>query len=200
MNRKSNDFVCALNPKDFQERRLNIIKILGDLNPKVEEQRNGYKFTFSVGDNVFKTLVEFIEYERKCCPFLEFCLQLNLETVSLRISGKKGVKSFLSEELQILEIGDKRHGFVPWEKLRKTTLIAFLVCSPCLVIALLSVLGVGGIALLKDPCNWRFEFALISLISVGSIMYRKYRSGGVKPKSFSDHKQSTQDDNPACQC
>ncbi len=44
-----------------------------------------------------------VELERKCCPFLRFVLESAAEvgTVSLRMSGRAGVKEFLAEELNL---------------------------------------------------------------------------------------------------
>jgi len=46
---------------------------------------------------------QWVELERKCCPFLQFQLESEAEsgTVVLRLTGRPGVKEFLAEELKL---------------------------------------------------------------------------------------------------
>ena len=67
----------------------------------VDELETGYAFSFPMGDALFQELAEFITYERHCCPFFHFALEIEpgAEHVRLRLTGGEGVKDFLTLEL-----------------------------------------------------------------------------------------------------
>jgi hypothetical protein len=50
-------------------------------------------------------VAEWVDLEARCCPFLDFGIDVSGEgrVVSLRLTGRKGVKSFLKTELGLLE-------------------------------------------------------------------------------------------------
>lgn len=67
----------------------------------IDELEAGYAIRFPLEDTLFLDLAELITYERLCCPFLQFALELKPddEEVNLRLSGGDGVKEYLSMEL-----------------------------------------------------------------------------------------------------
>jgi len=67
----------------------------------IDELEAGYAIRFPLEDTLFLNLAELITYERLCCPFLHFALELKPddEQVNLRFSGGDGVKEYLSMEL-----------------------------------------------------------------------------------------------------
>lgn len=67
----------------------------------IDELEAGYVIRFPMEDSLFLNLAELITYERLCCPFLQFDLELkpNAEEVSLRFTGGEGVKEYLISEL-----------------------------------------------------------------------------------------------------
>jgi hypothetical protein len=69
----------------------------------INETEKGYAFNFPFDDNLFQDLAEYITYERLCCPFFEFTLEMKPadEQVRLQLSGGKGVKEFLRSELTL---------------------------------------------------------------------------------------------------
>ena len=71
----------------------------------IEELETGYAIRFKLNDGLFLDLAELITYERHCCPFLEFALELkpDSEEMSLRLNGSKEAKEFLSMELAALK-------------------------------------------------------------------------------------------------
>ena len=67
----------------------------------IDELETGYAIRFPLEDILFLSLAELITYERLCCPFLHFALELKPddEEVNLRFTGGVGVKEYLSMEL-----------------------------------------------------------------------------------------------------
>ena len=95
--------VCRLDALTVPER-----KRYGDLTAelaasirRVEELPRGWAFRFSDDPALPPRLVEWMAYERRCCPFLEFELVFaeGHEPAILRLTGPKGVKGFLAHEI-----------------------------------------------------------------------------------------------------
>jgi hypothetical protein len=66
----------------------------------IEELPDGFAFIFPRERPLFLTLAEWVTLERRCCPFLSFELVLEDREapVSLRLTGRPGVKEFLRLE------------------------------------------------------------------------------------------------------
>jgi hypothetical protein len=64
---------------------------------EVHELPSGYAFRFLNEPGMWMALAQFVEYERRCCPFYAFALELepNGGPIWLRMTGGEGVKSFL---------------------------------------------------------------------------------------------------------
>ena len=61
--------------------------------------------SFSSGtDAIVEMVAEWTRLERRCCPFFEFTLRVELEDgpVSLRLTGGPGVKEFIKEESEVV--------------------------------------------------------------------------------------------------
>lgn len=71
----------------------------------IDELKTGYAIRFPLEDSLFLDLAEFVTYERHCCPFHHFSLELepDAEEVRLRLTGSGDVKEFLSMELAPLQ-------------------------------------------------------------------------------------------------
>lgn len=69
----------------------------------IREVTHGYAFRHSAEASVLLLLAEFIRLERRCCPFLEFTLEVESEhgPVWLTLTGPEGVKEFLRAEMDI---------------------------------------------------------------------------------------------------
>jgi hypothetical protein len=67
---------------------------------QIRELSNGYEFRLD-GSNVILKAAEFISLEKLCCPFLNFTLEVEAEngSVWLGLTGRKGVKAFVREEI-----------------------------------------------------------------------------------------------------
>ncbi|MFW5941404.1 MAG: hypothetical protein ACOC9X_02750 [bacterium] len=67
----------------------------------VEELADGYAFRFPAETDVIADMGRFVAYERLCCPFFDFAIEVPRERgpVTLRLTGREGVKPFLEAEL-----------------------------------------------------------------------------------------------------
>ena len=83
---------------------------------RVEELGDGYAFKFPGSAGYAGKLVEVIEAERACCPFLSFVLFFEPDggPISLRVTGPEGAKAFIEAELMPpgRRTGDARRGAV----------------------------------------------------------------------------------------
>ena len=65
----------------------------------VEERTDGYALRFPGDAATYSKVVEFVGYERRCCPFLNFEVRAGAtnEPLWLVLTGTPEVKAFLSE-------------------------------------------------------------------------------------------------------
>ena len=111
MNQPSNDIpIACVRVEDaiapeVKNRHREIWGIVESSALGIDELEAGYAIRFPVDDALFLNLAELITYERLCCPFLDFVLELKPddEEVNLQFTGGDGVKEFLSMELAALE-------------------------------------------------------------------------------------------------
>lgn len=69
------------------------------MNAEVNELPNGYAFSFA-NDEIWMTVAEFVDLERRCCPFFAFALEREMKgTVTLRLTGPEGTKAFIVTEI-----------------------------------------------------------------------------------------------------
>jgi hypothetical protein len=69
----------------------------------IREVSHGYTFRHSAEVSVLLLLAEFISLESRCCPFLEFTLDVESKhgPAWLTLTGPAGVKEFLRAEMDI---------------------------------------------------------------------------------------------------
>lgn len=67
---------------------------------------SGVRLTFDAADGLGRRIAGVIERERRCCPFLDFVIEIpaGAETVSLVVSGPDGTREFLRTIVPTLEI------------------------------------------------------------------------------------------------
>ena len=89
--------INALNARE-QGRRETLVE---QLMPKAQvvEQEDGYVLTWTGDPSAYGKLMEFVGFERRCCPFLEFELRFSgpESPVSLALHGTPEVKAFIKE-------------------------------------------------------------------------------------------------------
>jgi hypothetical protein len=75
---------------------------LAEVVDAVEELPNGYAFRYRTDEFTWRAVTMWIEWERRCCPFLTFTLERTGDgPVWLRLTGADGVKEFLAAQLPV---------------------------------------------------------------------------------------------------
>ena len=102
MNMNSNPLICNMDVFTPAEREQHI-QTTAELYKTVQaiqEIENGYLFNFPDKIETITKLAEFIINERRCCPFLEFTVNLepNNKPITLLLTGPEGTQEFLREE------------------------------------------------------------------------------------------------------
>ncbi len=89
----------SLSPEQLT-RRSGLAKELGLGQARPEELADGYAFKLGADAATLAKAAEFVSLERLCCPFFNFSIDLPAGgAVTLRITGRAGVKDFLAHEL-----------------------------------------------------------------------------------------------------
>lgn len=67
----------------------------------IKELADGYEFRLGDEPDAFLKVAEFVTLEKLCCPFLNFAIDVEAEggPVTLRLTGREGVKAFVREEI-----------------------------------------------------------------------------------------------------
>jgi hypothetical protein len=70
---------------------------------EIKEFPDGYAFRYTMDTETLNNTMEFIGYERLCCPFFYFGLSLESEggPLWLRLGGRDGVKEFIKTEYAV---------------------------------------------------------------------------------------------------
>jgi hypothetical protein len=95
---------CNLSEQELRGRREALASnIYGDVE-QVCELKDGYAFRYPGGEASAAKLLEFITFERRCCPFITFELVFEPDQgpVWLRLRGAAGIKEFIREEMRML--------------------------------------------------------------------------------------------------
>jgi hypothetical protein len=68
---------------------------------ETKELRNG--FAFRLPPDALVATSQWISYERKCCPFFDFELEIPKDSgpIWLRITGERGIKDFIRTEFEL---------------------------------------------------------------------------------------------------
>ena len=100
-------FACHMDAltSDERERARALREQLVAATRATTEIENGYRFSYS--DSVFLDVAEWISYERRCCPFLDFAINWKGDraVVDVAITGPAGVKLSLRAEMPELPAG-----------------------------------------------------------------------------------------------
>jgi hypothetical protein len=67
---------------------------------ETKEETNGYAFRINTAEASLVDLAEWVNFEKRCCPFFDFEISLAREggPLWLKVSGREGVKQFISDE------------------------------------------------------------------------------------------------------
>ena len=88
---------CSLTDPEFQRRRADLLKTFQGGLLETKELTDGYAFRFPSDGTWIAELARLIIFERECCPFLRFDLQLEPANgpLWLELTGPEGTKDFL---------------------------------------------------------------------------------------------------------
>lgn len=95
-------FACRANALDKvqRERQQALLDALRRSVVAKEELGDGFALSFPADEVVFLQLAEWVSLERRCCPFIAFALEWRQDdSVSLRLTGRPGVKAFIAAEM-----------------------------------------------------------------------------------------------------
>jgi hypothetical protein len=97
-------FFCNLKALTATERQehLQLTKRLAQALLKATEIADGYAFELDGRQLTLKDLATWTDFERRCCPFFDFVVELRRENgpMTLRLTGREGVKEFIRAEFQ----------------------------------------------------------------------------------------------------
>jgi hypothetical protein len=80
----------------------NLIDEVRRAESPINELSNGYVFRIDITKVSITRLAEWVDLERKCCPFLDFQVSLHGANgdLSLALTGRQGVKEFISVDFR----------------------------------------------------------------------------------------------------
>lgn len=100
--KKPQAFACSLTALTAEQRKRHaeLRKTLGESVKEVQELADGYAFRLPDDTKTILSAAEFISYEKLCCPFFKFNLEIESDgkPVWLKLTGREGVKQFLKTE------------------------------------------------------------------------------------------------------
>jgi hypothetical protein len=84
-----------------RERQQALMKSFHASIQETQEMDDGYAFRLVATTETIFLIAEFIAIERLCCPFFNFTMEVGPPDapLTLRISGREGVKEFIKMEL-----------------------------------------------------------------------------------------------------
>jgi hypothetical protein len=98
-------FYCntkALTPAERTHHKKLTDKLIASRKEIVETEK-GYEFQYSPSTISLAELADWVVAEGKCCPFLDFHIDLEREgqLLCLRLTGEEGIKPFIRSEFQV---------------------------------------------------------------------------------------------------
>lgn len=95
-------FYCNMGALSSAERaRYKVLaEKLKSANVARKEEANGYAFRIDTVEASLVDVAEWVNFEKRCCPFFDFEISLQREggPLWLKVSGREGVKQFISHE------------------------------------------------------------------------------------------------------
>lgn len=90
----------ALSPEE-RERHATLSRLLSQATREVQELPDGYAFRYETDDDTWTRAAEYVDLERRCCPFFHLALEREPDSgpVWLRLTGGDGVKAFLAAQI-----------------------------------------------------------------------------------------------------
>ena len=103
-------FACSLEKsltKEQREHKKQIALKMESARIETKELADGYVFRFRPERISFAEVADWVATERVCCPFFDLAVVAERENgpLSLRITGREGVKAFIRGEFHVLKLG-----------------------------------------------------------------------------------------------
>jgi hypothetical protein len=103
-------FACSLEKsltKEQREHKKELSMKMESARIETKELADGYLFRFRPEAVSFAEVADWVATERVCCPFFDLAIAAERENgpLSLRITGKEGVKQFIRGEFHVLKVG-----------------------------------------------------------------------------------------------
>lgn len=99
---------CVMAALDAEQRRRRkeLEERVGASVEEVRELADGYAVRLPSDARTLLEVAEFVTYERLCCPFLDFEINVEREggPLWLRLTGREGVKEFVRQEFGFNDI------------------------------------------------------------------------------------------------
>jgi hypothetical protein len=88
-------------PAEQRETHIADVQQLFALVQQTRELPNGYAFRFPAESDILLQAASYISYERLCCPFFGFTLELEPQSAALwlHLTGSAEVKQFIKAEM-----------------------------------------------------------------------------------------------------
>ena len=106
-NQTSIPLVCDLSAIDPTQRakHQSLAQELFKTFETYTELEDGFAFRFPAETALLTKIAQYINLERRCCPFFHFVLELeaNGGHLWLKMTGQEGVKAFLQHELELIK-------------------------------------------------------------------------------------------------
>ncbi|VXC34775.1 conserved hypothetical protein [Bacillus sp. 349Y] len=102
--KSSSNVVCNIGAFNSEERsHYDELRMDLTANVSVKDIPNGFTFIYPNQPSLLIKIAEWISYENRCCPFIEFSLYVSGEADSIRIelTGGEQVKNLLREEFSL---------------------------------------------------------------------------------------------------
>jgi hypothetical protein len=97
------ELICDLSvmTPDERERHQHTYQQLQDRLLSIEELPEGYSLHFPGDTATYRLLVDFVQFERLCCPFFHFTIESEpaQQKLTLALTGSAEVKQFAKAEL-----------------------------------------------------------------------------------------------------
>jgi hypothetical protein len=86
----------ALDPGE-RARRVEVLSMLRARLSRQWQTQAGLSFRWAEDDTVLPLVAELVGFERRCCPFIEFQIEVHADrgAIELHLGGREGVKELL---------------------------------------------------------------------------------------------------------
>jgi hypothetical protein len=100
MSEENIPLACQIENLEQQRQRVAEVQAMFKQATQVEDLTDGYAFHFPAEDLWGKRLLEFILFEKECCPFFTFALIFAAQhgSLQLQLRGSAAVKAIIQAE------------------------------------------------------------------------------------------------------